>query len=99
MNPTPFEFTPEEQEHIRNTMQAVIDSVNAFMDAFVEIAKAVLEVIRKTFEGLVRLFAKLQLLEWRLPYRMAEYLSSKMPMWLAYKMGAAWLHSNVPALE
>ena len=99
MNPTSFELSPEEQECIQNAMQALFESVNAFMDAFAEIAKAVLEVIRKTFEGLMRLFKKLQLLEWRLPYRMAEYLSSKMPVWLAYKMGMEWFCNNVPALE
>ena len=90
-----IEFSPEQIE----AMQRVIAAVESVWDALMEMVRAFMEAVLKAFEPLVRLLAKMQLLEWRLPCRLAEFLSRKIPAWLAYDLGFKWFHSKVQDLE
>jgi len=90
-----FEFTPEQIEQFQRMSEAVRD----VYDALMEIAKTIIETIRKEFEGLMRIFSKRQLLEWRLSYWMAEFISRKMPVWIAYDVGVRWWKSKTQVIE
>ena len=92
-NPT-FEFTPEQIEQFQRMSEVVRD----VYDALMEIAKTIIETIRKWFEGLMRIFSKMQLLEWRLPCWMAEFVSRKMPVWIVYDIGLHWFYNKIPVL-
>ena len=89
-----LEFTPEQLKQVQN----VVDAAKSLRDAMVELFRQVMDALHKAFEVLMRLFAKLQILEWRMPYWLAEFVSQNMPTWMAYKMGVHWWRNRYSVL-
>ena len=87
------EFSPEQMEHLRETAQKLSQILNDLWDAVVEMCKIVMQKIREVTESLARFFLKMQLLEWRIPYPLADWFSQKANSWLAYKIGGHWLET------
>ena len=94
-----IKISPEQAEQIRKSIDLLIDSFTTLWDELQKTVKAFMDIVRETFTRIMRMLTLQQLVEWRLPYRMAEYLSSKMPEWLAFRIGLHYFYSNVPALE
>ena len=93
-----FEFTPEQIDAIQHVVNDVVNAMEKLWDAILEIVRATVEAIRKAFEPLIRRLAMLRLLEWRLPYRIANFISQKIPAWLAYDFGLRWFYARRQAL-
>lgn len=85
-----FEFTPEQSQAFTEIAQKIADAINQLSDVMVEIFKDFVERVRKIAEQLGRFFLKMQLLEWRVPAPIADYISQKIYWYWACRLGFAW---------
>jgi len=93
-----FEFTDEQREQFHKLLE-VIEKAQAVFDALVEIAKMAMDVLRKIAEQLGRFFMKMQLLEWRIPMRLADLISQKMSSYWVIKFGFNWFERKMAMIE
>ncbi len=70
-----FEISPE----LAEAMQRVVAAVEQLYDALMDMVRKFMEAVRKSFATLMRLFTRVQLLEWRFPHRVADFLSRRIP--------------------
>lgn len=95
MNEHEFEISPEAQEQLRQLVEKVTKMAQEFCDAFAEIVSKVMEEIRKIAINLARFFLKMQLLEWRVPLKIADYVSEKIYWYWAVRIGFAYLQRKL----
>jgi hypothetical protein len=94
-----FELTNEQREQIRKVFAEVKEQFATLFDTLVELAKVVMEAIRRIAEQLGRFFLKMQLLEWHIPMRMAEFVSQKVSWFWAVKLGFNWFKRKMAMIE
>ena len=94
-----FTVSPEAQEQLQEALRKMIEAMGQVFDALVSIVQEVMEKIRKIAEQLARFFLKMQLLEWRVPYRLADFIASKVCWYWAWKIGWRWFNGRVQFLE
>lgn len=99
MSENDFELTPEQQQAFHEAFQKAVEAARAICDAFAEIYQSVLERIREIALGLARFFLKLQLLEWKLPYSIADFISKNAPEYWAMRLGFNWLERKYALKE
>jgi hypothetical protein len=85
----------EQQQQLRDTLQDMADLFVETMNEIAKLLNLVIDAIRKSFEGIVRFYVHLQLLEWRMPECMAKFVSAKIPQWMAYQIVLGWLHRKL----
>ena len=94
-----FEFTDEQREQIRKLIAEVNEKAQAIFDVFVEIGKVLMEIVRKLAEQLGRFFLKMQLLEWRIPMHLADFISQKMYWYWTVRLGFNWFERKMAMIE
>lgn len=99
MNQVEFELTPEQQQAFRENFEKVIQVVRELCDALTEIFEIVLKRIREIAIRLARFFLKLQLLEWKLPYSIADFIANNAPEYWAMRLGFNWLERKYALKE
>lgn len=99
MSEIEFELTPEQQQAFREAFQKVVQAARELCDAVVEIFQSVMECIREITLGLARFFLKLQLLEWKLPYAIADFIANNTPEYWAMRLGFNWLERKYALKE
>ncbi len=90
-----FEPSEETIEQLNAVIKAAYDMANAIA----EVVKLAIEVIRRIAIELGKFFLKQQLLEWRMPYPVAEMIAKKMPWYWSWKIGFYWFQRKMLALE
>jgi hypothetical protein len=99
MTSTEFKLSPEAQAQLQEALRKMVDAFEEFRAALVPIIQEIMERVRKLAEQLARFFLKMQLLEWRVPQPLADFIASKIPWHWAWKIGMRWFHNKLPAVE
>lgn len=92
-----FAWTPSQEE--LEKVQKLAEALRELYDVFVEWAREVNERIREIADKLARFFLIQQLLEWRVPYPVADFISKKTPLYWAWRLGFRWFNNRLLALE
>ncbi len=90
-----FEFTPEEREAVQRMIEAIERAAEIMIDWVI----TMLNAIHRAWELWIRFFMKQQLLEWRIPNRLANYVAMKANWWIAYHVGLRWFRNKLLAIE
>ncbi len=86
-----FELSPEEREELNRVAQAVVRACRELYDALSALVEKVLAETRRIAIELARFFLKQQLLEWRIPSRIAGYIAGHLYWKWAVRLGYRWL--------
>lgn len=86
-----FELSPEELETLRLQCEKIGAVFTEFFTQLREAINAFLEKVREIAISLARFFLKLQLIEWKVPYPIANWISEKVNSYWAMQIGFAWL--------
>lgn len=85
------ELSPEELETLRLQCEKVVAVFTEFWNEIQEVVKVFLEKVREIAINLARFFLKMQLLECKIPYPIAHWLSEKVNSYWTMQIGFAWL--------
>jgi hypothetical protein len=99
MTSTEFNLSPEAQAQLQAALRKMIDAFDEIRKVLVPIIQEFLERVRKLAEQLARFFLKMQLLEWRVPQPLADFIAAKIPWHWAWKIGMRWFHNKLSAFE
>jgi hypothetical protein len=94
-----IELTPEQQEELREALQHMVKVAQEICDAICEAVSQVMEKIRQIAIELGRFFLKLQLLEWKIPYPLAEFTSRNIYWYWAVRLGFGWFQRKLLLVE
>lgn len=94
-----FELSEEQNAELRRIVETAYESLRVLHDVFVEIAKVLIEKVRAIAEQLGRFFLKSQLLEWKIPHRIADFISEKIYWYWAVRLGFNWFYRKMTLLE
>lgn len=90
-----IDFTWQPSQELIEQIQNIDEVLRQAYDAMVEWVIDFLERVRKIAERLARFFLKQQLLEWRVPYPIADFLSKKLYGDWAWYFGWRWLKNKL----
>jgi len=93
------EFTLEQQQEIREKVAKAVECLHNFFDALADLVQRAMEQIRQIAINLARWFMKLQLLEWKIPYRIADFVSKKIYWYWAFKIGFNWFQRKFALIK
>lgn len=88
MTTVEFELTPD--QHLREACEIVAQAVREICDVFVDLAQRVMNAVREFAISLARFFLKLQLLEWKIPYPLADFVARNTPWYWAWRIRFNW---------
>lgn len=92
-----FELSPEARAQLTEVVQVLAKAFTETCQAIEELVMQLMEEIRKIAEQLGRFFLKMQLLEWRVPYPIADWFSRKMYWLWAWQIGMRWFRNKLLA--
>lgn len=98
-NKIEFKLSEETQAQLVKSMCEIGKSLNDLYDVLTEIVEKIIEAARLVAEQLGRFFLKQQLLEWRIPLRMADFISQKIYWYWAVKFGFYWFERKMLLIE
>lgn len=94
-----FEFTPEQQQAFRESFERAVEAARDFCNAIAEVVQKAIEIIKEIAISLARFFLKLQLLEWKIPYPLADLISRNLYWYWAMRLGFNWLERKFSLIE
>jgi len=94
-----IELSDEAKEQLVKLALELREKINVLYDVLVEIVQKCLEVARAFAEQLGRFFLKMQLLEWRVPMPVADFISQKIYWFWAFKLGFNWFERRMAMIE
>ena len=92
-------LTDEQIEQARIAFAKLQEAFQTFADLLAEIVSEIMARVRAFAEQLARFFVKMQLLEWRVPVFVADYLSEKLYWRCAFWLGFRWLKRKMVLIE
>ena len=99
MNTVEFTLSPEQQDELSEIFHKAMEDIYRFCDAFVEAVEIILEAIREIATSLAQYFLKQQLLEWKIPYRIADFISRNTPWYWSRQIGFNWFERKFSLIE
>lgn len=90
-----IEFTPEQEEKLREMCKVAFEIFNNLRDVLIEIVENFMKRIREIATNFGRMFLKMQLLEWKIPYPVADFISKKVYWYWAVRLGFAWFQRKL----
>lgn len=84
------EFSPEVQEQLREQIECIVEAFNQWWESIREVVREFLEKVRQIALNLARFFLRMQLLEWCVPNKVADFISEKIYWYWAWQIGFAW---------
>jgi hypothetical protein len=94
-----FKLSPETQAALQETVRQMVKAADEFIEALARIIEEILERVRQVAEELGRFFLKRQLLERRLPYPVADFVSKRIFWYWGWVIGVRWFNGKLSALE
>ena len=95
MSEVEFEFTPEQQQELREAIDKCIEAFYDVCHAMAEIVEKTIEQIKEAAIQLARFFLKLQLQEWKVPSPIADFVSKRMYWYWAVLLGFGWFQRKL----
>ena len=89
-----MELTQEQEEQLLKCAELITEAWELIVEAMREVLERVLEMIKKIAINLARVFMKAQLLKWKIPVRVADYLARKAYWRWACCIGYNWPRSK-----
>ena len=90
-----IELTSEQQEKLREMCNVAIEIFNNLRDALIEVVENFMQRVREIATMFGRMFLKMQLLEWKIPYPIADFVSEKVYWYWAVRLGFAWFQRKL----
>ena len=90
-----FELSDEQIAQFNMAIEKIREAWEPIMQALIEVLEIARKVIMEFAEMLARWSLKAWLLELKTPYKWADYLSQKIPLWFALKFGFGWLERRL----
>ena len=99
MDEIKIKLTDEQRKRLCELGVELSEKLQTLYDVFVEIVNVIMEKVREVAELLGRFFLKKQLLEWRVPVPMADFISQKMYWYWAFQLGFNWFKHKIVMVE
>jgi hypothetical protein len=94
-----IEISPEEQEQLNQAVQTMLKAVRGVWEALIAMIDKVIAGLRRIGIELGRFFLKMQLLEWRVPNKIADYFAEHLYWYWAVRLGFGWFHRKFQLIE
>lgn len=94
-----IQITHEQQEELREAINIAIRLFHELGEALVDACKIFIERVREIALSLAWFFLKSQLREWKIPNRIADFISRNTPWEWAWWIGLRWLRRKYALIE
>ena len=94
-----FKLSPETQEELQRALRSVVEFANQVYDALYELVQRLMESVRQIAAALGRFFLKQQLLEWKIPIPVADFVARNTPGYWAWRIGFNWFQRKYALKE
>lgn len=99
MDEIKIELSDEARKQLIESANKLVEAFTEFWQIVEEIVMRVMEELRKIAEQLGRFFLLQQLLEWRVPYSVADWMSRKISWYWGWRIGMRWFENKLLATE
>ena len=97
MDEIKFELSDEAKELLMENVNRLAEAFMEFWKVVEEAVMRVMEELRKIAEQLGRFFLLQQLLEWRVPYSVADWMSKNIYWYWGWRIGMRWFENKLLA--
>lgn len=98
-HPDKIELTPEQLEQLHKTFHELVKTVKIILDTLCEAVQKATEMIRQIAIELARFYLKQQLLEWKVPHPVADWIARNIYWFWAVRLGYDWFQRKLLPAE